>query len=441
MHSNAKGSSRPLHLILLEFARASYSVTRGQLRRRWRSLPLILAPSLLVIACDNDNVATPAINELNTFTTVGSTIAPVEMGGNPYGLAIAPTSAGLITKGDLIVCNFNDGATDTEGAGTTVVGLHPAFGAIPYTIAQSPQLAGCGSLAVLPDDSISVAAFSANQLALVSPTGVVTNPFGKDGFFGPWSQVFVPAIAGGDDTLYVSNAAKGGGTIDRITLSGDQQTSITEIAKGFCASGAPGAVFGPSGLTYDRMSDTLYVVDTSSNSVFAFAHPSQIGQDGIIASSNCALPVPTPAPTITGAAAASANLIAQGGLFNGPVSAALLENGNLVVANADLIPTTTIQSNLLFEISPSEGVVATKHLDTGAPGALFGLVTAVDVSGNQLIYFNDDNTNSVVLLSRTSTPNTAAATSTVPTTPTARQKPPGPVYHLFHNFFRTVFAA
>ena len=38
-------------------------------------------------------------------------------GDNPYGLVVAPATAGLITKGDLVVCNFNDGPTNTQGTG------------------------------------------------------------------------------------------------------------------------------------------------------------------------------------------------------------------------------------------------------------------------------------------------------------------------------------
>src|SRR5262249_13822860 len=71
-----------------------------------------------------------------TITTIGSTIDPIEMGGNPYGLTVAPITAGLIMAGDLVVCNFNDGATNTQGLGTTIVGLHPTAGATPYRIAQ-----------------------------------------------------------------------------------------------------------------------------------------------------------------------------------------------------------------------------------------------------------------------------------------------------------------
>ena len=89
--------------------------------------------------------ATPILSSLNTITTIGSTIDPnndpaidpTGSGTNPYGLVIAPVSAGLITAGDLVVCNFNNGpntvqgspAPNTQGQGTTVVGLHPVASA------------------------------------------------------------------------------------------------------------------------------------------------------------------------------------------------------------------------------------------------------------------------------------------------------------------------
>ena len=88
------------------------------------------------------------------IATIGSTLDPMERGGNPYGLALAPTTAGLLTVGDLVVRNFKDGASNTEGRGTTIVGLHPTPGATPYRIAQSSTLQGCNALAMLPDGTI-----------------------------------------------------------------------------------------------------------------------------------------------------------------------------------------------------------------------------------------------------------------------------------------------
>src|SRR6202158_3554486 len=102
----------------------------------------------------NGTISGAILPTLGTMTTIGSTLDPTEKGGNPYGLTVATATAGLITMGDLIVCNFNDGATNTQGLGTTVIGLHPTAGAMPYRIAQSTtQLLGCSSLTSLPDGS------------------------------------------------------------------------------------------------------------------------------------------------------------------------------------------------------------------------------------------------------------------------------------------------
>ena len=378
----------------------------------------------------NASVTTPAVTvspsiltSLSTagkITTIGSTVA-LNGDQNPYGLAIAPATAGLITKGDLIVCNFNNASTPAaqggvQGTGTTIVGLHPAAGSKPYQIAQSATLDGCDALTILPDDSISAAAWSSTSNPLVSAAGVVASPF-SDAFAYPWGEAYVAATSTQPAAIYVANAPGGniaaGGTIDRISLDTDAQTTFTEIASGFCTSGSPGAIFGPAGLTYDPSNDTLYVVDTSSASVIAIVGISTVSKDGLVVNGQCAgAATPTPVPTFSGPSMASARVIAHGAPFNTPLSAALLKNGDLVVANADIgIQAPSATTNLLIEVSPvvPGGFVGKPlQLDTTTPGALFGLATAVDTDGNQIIYFNDDNAASVLQL-------TAAASTTPPT--------------------------
>jgi len=334
------------------------------------------------------------ISTFSSLTTTGSTLDPTEHGGNPYGLTVATATSGLITKGDLIACNFNDGATKTQGLGTTIVGLHPVAGATPYRIAQSSQLLGCSAVTSLPDGSLVATASQANKTVLVSPSGAISTPFSADVFAEPWSVIYATHM--GSDAVYVSNATTG--TIDRIDLSSDAQSSFTEIASGFSTNqGAPGSIAGPAGLTYNAAADTLYVVDTNANRVVALANVSSIGSNGVMVSGT----------GFSGASAASATVIASGAPLNGPISGALLTNGNLVVGNT-LDPTGT---NLLIEISPSMGVVATKNVDTGAGGAIFGIVavpTTITTMGTygpimtktDVIYFNDDNSNTVMLLAQ-----------------------------------------
>ena len=340
----------------------------------------------------NVTISGAVLPTLATITTIGSTLDPTEHGGNPYGLTVATATAGLITMGDLIVCNFNDGSTNTQGLGTTVIGLHPVAGATPYGIAQSAQLLGCSSLTSLPDGTIVATASQANATVLIAPSGAVSMPFSTDVFAEPWSAIY--ATHAGNQVVYVSNVMTG--AIDRITLNGDAQASFTEIASGFSSNlGAPGSISAPAGLTYDAANDTLYVVDTNSNRVVALSSVTAIGTDGVLVSGT----------SFSGPSAASAKVIASGAPLNGPLSGALLVNGDLVVGNT-LDPSGT---NLLIEISPTAGVVATKNVDTGAAGAIFGIVTVPTIvttmgpygmvnTQTNLIYFNDDNTNTVMLL-------------------------------------------
>ena len=356
-------------------------------------------------------LAPPAGTAIATVGLTGSTTDPTQ-GYNPYGLVVAPATAGLITKGDLVVCNFNAGGNPNQGTGMNIVGLHPLAGSTPstpYPIASSPDLLGCNALTMLPDDSISAAAWASNLNPLVSATGTVGTPFASDTFNDPWGEAFVAATATQPAALYVSNAPDNngvvavGGTIDRISLDANgAQTSFTEIATGFCSGGAPGAIFGPAGLTYDPASDTLYVVDTSSASVIALAGVSAIPKDGVVVNGKCAATTPTPVPTFSGPSMASARVIAQGSPLNTPLSAALLKNGDLVVGNADIgAPGPSATTNLLIEVSPvlPGGFVGQPlQIDTTTPGAIFGIAATVDAAGNQIIYFNNDNNNAVMQL-------------------------------------------
>ena len=346
-----------------------------------------------------------ALTPTGAIPTVGTTVDPVNGDQNPYGLVVAPATAGPISKGDLVVCNFNDGPTNTQGKGTTIIGLHPGTGSKPYRIAQSADLRGCNALTMLPDDSISAAGWGSNMNPLVSARGTVGSPF-SDTFAGPWGEAFVAETATQPAAIYVSNAPGGttnaGGTIDRISLDVDAQTSFTEIVTGLCSGGVPGAIIGPAGLTYEPTSDTLYVVATSSASVIAIAGVSSIPKGGVVVNGQCTGTTPTPVPTFSGPSAASAKILAHGAPFNTPLSAALLKNGDLLVANADIgISAPSTKTNLLIEVSPvlPGGFVGQPlQVDTGTPGALFGLAATVDAQGNQVIYFNNDNNNAVMQL-------------------------------------------
>jgi len=130
---------------------------------------------------------------------------------------------------------------------------------------------------------------------------------------------------------------------------------------------------------------------------------SAIPKDGVTVNGQCTgATTPTAVPTFAGASAASARVIAHGAPFNTPLSAALLTDGDLVIANADIgLSTPSATTNLLVEVSPlvPGGFVGQPlQVDTGTPGALFGLAATADAQGNQVIYFNDDNAAAVMQL-------------------------------------------
>jgi hypothetical protein len=351
-------------------------------------------------------MATPSVlSQLTTKTTIGSTVDPVNGDNNPYGLAIAPATSGLINAGDLIVCNFNNKA-GTAGAGTTIEDLAPTANATPKRIAQDPSLAGCDSLALGSTDSIWAAAYTANDNPIIKPTGTVATTLASSfPWQQPWGQVFaVPSMTSGitaNPTFYVSQAVNGSIVSVQITSTGFVYNTIL--------TGFPSAVskqygiLAPAGLTYDPNTDTLYIVSSDTNSVVAISKVSTVPANGITVSAGSSSgsgyygsgssSTGSATLTFTGPAAAQAHVVFSGSPLNYPVSSALLYNGDLVVGNTG--------DNNMVEINPSTGmVVGTTLVDTGNPGAIFGIATEGTTLATQKVFFNDDNTNTVVELSQ-----------------------------------------
>jgi hypothetical protein len=320
---------------------------------------------------------------LKKQVVIGSTIDPKHGQLNPYGLTVAPATTGDFDKGDLVVCNFN-AKNNVQGTGYTIVALHPAPGSKPTLVSDSKTLRGCAALALGPADDIWAAAFSADDNPVLSASGSLeTNIKGKD-FRGPWGQVYAQPTSG-SPAFYESNATDG--TIVRINLG--SKFTYDVIAKGFAVNhGKPGGIFAPSGLTYDSTGDTLYIVDGTNNTVVAFSKVSSIPTGGITVGKD--------GKSFSGPDAADAKLVFAGEPLNGPISATLLVNGNLVVGNTG----NPSGENLLVEISPSGKVMDVRNVDKGASGALFGIVATGSTAADTKLYFNDDNDNNLQVLER-----------------------------------------
>ena len=331
-------------------------------------------------AHDNDAL----LPQLDDRLTIGSTVDPLNGDQNPYGLDVAKTDSGLLHKGDLVVCNFND-AANVQGTGTTIVVLRASPGATPKRIAQNAALLGCDALALNPADNIWNAAFAANDNPIVTPAGAFVTGLPAGPWHGPFGQAFSPFHGFfGNGAFYVSNA--GDGSIVRVNLTSHGFT-FDVIATGFAINdGAPGGILGPSGLQYDAAHDRLWVVDGADNSVTALQFVSFIPPGGVVVKGT----------HFGGLAGFLAHRVFAGAPLNGPISSALLPNGHLAIGNT-LDPNGT---NLILELTPSGHIVATKNVDTGASGALFGMVATGTTASDAKLYFNDDNDNTVKVLTR-----------------------------------------
>ena len=359
------------------------------------------------------------ISQLSTMTTIGSTVdvgtGPGAGDTNPYGLAIVPStvmnttmikgSSVTLSPGDLVVCNFNN-ASGMAGAGTTIEDLKPVAGSKPVRIAQAADLAGCNSIAVNPGAGyIWAAAYTANDNPIISPAGSeVTNLKTNYMWAQPWGQVFgsPTPVAGATTTapaaFYITDAMDGSIVQALVSV---KPAVYSKIITGFPVSVSPTyGILAPAGLTYDPSSDTLYVVSSDTNSIFAFSSVSTIPAGGITITFTPGTSTGGNYPTTTAAAfnftgpnAAQAKVIFSGAPLNYPISSALLYNGDLIVGNTG--------DNKMIEIQPSTmSAVGTKTVDTGAAGAIFGIATTGTSVATQKIYFNDDNTATVNSISQ-----------------------------------------
>ena len=321
------------------------------------------------------------LKQLKKQTVIGSTLDPVNGAQNPYGLTIAPSTNGAFTAGDLVVCNFN-AKSNVQGTGKSIIALHPTPGSTPTHVSSDATLKGCDALALSPSDTIWAASMVANDNPVLDSTGgLIQNIKGKP-FKQPWGQVFAQPMSG-SPAFYATNA--GTGTIVRINLG--SQFTYDVIGKGFPVNhGKPGTALAPSGLAYDPSVDTLYFADGQNNTIVAFKDVTNIPAGGIKAENN--------GMKFTGPSAKDARIVFSGNPLNGPISTALLPNGNLVVGNT-LDPDG---KNLMIEISAAGKLLDVRNVDKGDAGSIFGMVVTGTTLSDTKIYFNDDNDTNVQVL-------------------------------------------
>lgn len=107
------------------------------------------------------------LKQLKRRVVIGSTVDPTNGAQNPYGLTVAPLTAGKFTKGDLVVCDFN-AKSNVQGTGEAIVALHPIPKSKPTHVSSIKQLQGCDALALDVDDTVWGSTMVANDNPVIA---------------------------------------------------------------------------------------------------------------------------------------------------------------------------------------------------------------------------------------------------------------------------------
>jgi hypothetical protein len=345
------------------------------------------------------NQPVTTINGLNRISVVGSTAFIVDGHGrtisadpNPYGVAIAPTGIpasagpGSLKPGDIVVTNF--GANST---GTTLVrfpaGKGPGllFNTVTNPGTKGPALEAFNTLT----GSDWVANFSANNVQVFKPNGTILATITSPLFKMPWAQAsnhgMHNPMDGSVTSFFTTNA--GDATIDRIdvipakngtTFRVFQIDQLTQMNGGTKI----GLAWAPSlQIGSHRFSDVLLALDLANNRVAAYPNSTTLN-------------------TKTTRSTSKGMTAFQGKPLNTPASLTINPlNGDPLVVNGN--------DNNLVELNLSQGkAVGVRQLDnvpvdaqSGNGSALVGVTATKDARGNLEVFYTDDNTNTLNMLS------------------------------------------
>ncbi|HEV2200522.1 MAG TPA: hypothetical protein VGR73_11935 [Bryobacteraceae bacterium] len=317
---------------------------------------------------------------LESLPSVTTSTIPASNGDlNPYGVAFVPAgfpTGGRIAPGDVLVSNFNS-SSNLGGTGTTIVGISPS--GRQSLFATSSPIGLSTALGVLSRGFVVV-----GNLPVTYPAGTVgqgsLQVFDRNGNLvttftdptfldSPWDLTIDDD--GSTAQLFVSNAVSA--TVVRLDLSVNSGNvtivNKTVVGSGFSTAFMAGViVVGPTGLAYNSARDVLYVASTLDNAIFGIgnaAHRTTSAGTGFMVYTD---------PT---------NL-------HGPLGLTLAPNGNLITANGDAVNAVAGMQNELVEFTQQGTLVAVFQLDSGAPGAAFGLASTFSMGTVRFAAVDDD---------------------------------------------------
>ena len=377
---------------------------KRKLSSRSARTALALAAGAVALAAVTTAYAEPQgfLETLHHNTTLINTV-PDNGDQNPYALVVAPTSAGTVKQGDVLVDNFNN-STNLQGTGSTIVDYHPdtkqmtLFAAIPRDLKDCPGGIGLSTAMTMlksgwvivgstPSNDGTTGTKGAGCLIVLDSQGKIASTIASPNINDPWGNMAV-VDNGTSATLFVSNAGFGVGgatgnppvfkqaTVLRLDLDIPQGKppvvkQETVIGSGFGAQADKGVfLVGPTGLALSADQKLLYVSDAIGNRVNEIDDPM----------------------TRDTSAGVGRQLTADG-LLHRPLAMVTAPNGHLLVTNA--------LNGQVVEIDPASGKqLYARWIDTDKAqsppgnGDLFGIVMTPEGDG---FYFVQDDVNTLVL--------------------------------------------
>src|SRR6202051_770633 len=272
---------------------------------------------------------------------------------NPYGVAFVPPlfpTGGTINPGDVLVSNFN-ASTNLQGSGTTIVDV-PLNAPVTLFFQGTAPLGLSTALNVLQKGFVLVGNFpspdgtcgsaSAGSILVIDKNGNLVSSISNSAIQGPWDSALFDE--GSKAKFFVAHGFRG--SVVRFDLSvsssGVTVDSVTQIASGYThMCDAVTFVDAPTGLVYNAKKDVLYVTSTADNAVYAVSDAGDRKHDGGIG-----------------------KLIYTDAVhLHGPLGMAMAPNGDLLVANNDVINSDPNQPSEIVELTPTGGFVTELSAD------------------------------------------------------------------------------
>jgi len=325
---------------------------------------------------------TSILKKFKKDVVIGSTVDPTNGDTGPHSLSQSSLNYGKIKKGQLLVCNFAD-SSGTAGNGTTVELLNPAPGSKPTTFVTDSRFNGCDGAAVTGANHVYAAGQTSGLIAGYDQKAKFIKSYGSPYISAPFSEVDAsnPQLYAAE-YIYAGDSKNGSIVSFSVNLYGNpnENPGVT----GFAVNNGTGwGVLGPSGLAYYKHADTLYVVDGVKNTLVAIDHASNLLQPSEIVVQPDGKTFKCKHPRVT-----CGKLVYSGSPLNAPVAAALLPNGNLIVAN-------TVGGNKLVEISAAGKLLGTKSVDKSSIAHVFALHAAGTTDSNTVLFYTTTKDNTV----------------------------------------------